>query len=516
MHLEYISHSCFAIVSEGIRVAFDPWITGTAYQKQWFLYPPAVDYSLVEKADILLLSHGHEDHLHHESLKKINKSAHVFFPFQWRDGIADYLQAIGYNFITEAISFKTYAIKGIQITYLGYSLESVIVVECEGLVIVNINDSLNSNHETAVDFLLNKIRQKWNKIDFLLSGWSGAGYFPNKVHYKGKNDLEVARIREQYFADNFCKFTKFLQPEIAVPFAPGFVLLNKNNRWINEIKFPRQIVNEYYRKNFDSNSKITFPIPYPGDYFTNKQFHKISQFHQLKSDHDLYSNLDDVFKEEIAFANNIANLNENDLKVLIDKLTFWLNKNKNIYPVEVLQDAIFSIELEDFVSKKFLNIAYLEGLFRISGNDCSTAEDRLVIKTRGHLLSKNLDKMWGGDLLSIGYGIDVEVFEELSLEKNLDIVCVRLISRYPVFKEDALKNISRVIKYYFRNPALTNLWIKQKIKLRPYVNKYPFNERDHWITYNKCDLCQVCKMPEIDFDLLNKNPHILHQAEQQI
>jgi hypothetical protein len=68
----------------------------------------------------------------------------------------------------------------------------------------------------------------WPKIDFLLSGWSGAGYFPNKVRYKNKNDREVGQIREQYFADNFCKFTKYLQPDISIPFAPGCLVSNQS------------------------------------------------------------------------------------------------------------------------------------------------------------------------------------------------------------------------------------------------------------------------------------------------
>src|SRR6185436_14926794 len=145
----------------------------------------------------LLISHGHEDHLHTESLKLVQKNAHIFFPFQWRKGVTEWLNHLGFSAITEAISFRTTEVDDIRITYLGYSLESVIVVECEGMVIVNINDALNSNHETAVDYLLQKIKSRWPKIDFMLSGWSGAGYFPNKVHYDGKHDEEVARIREQ-------------------------------------------------------------------------------------------------------------------------------------------------------------------------------------------------------------------------------------------------------------------------------------------------------------------------------
>jgi hypothetical protein len=504
MKLEYISHSCFVIETNNTRVAFDPWISPTAYHKQWYLHPKPVNAEPAVESDIVLISHGHEDHLNHDSLKFINKDAHIFFPFQWRKGIDDYLHHVGFQKVTEAVSFKTYNHKNISITYLGYSLESVIVVECEGFVIVNINDALNSNHETAVAYLLKEIKSRWPKIDFLLSGWSGAGYFPNKVHYQGKDDVEVARIREQYFANNFCRFTKYLQPEIAIAFAPGFVLLSDENRWINEIKFPREILPGYYSEHFEKDSPIQFPLAYPGDYFIDKEFHKTSSYHNFSSEKEIYSNLDSLFKDEIAQANKIEYVSNEEVNVLEHTLTYWLNRNKSLYHADVIHDAVFSIMLKDVQELNYFNICFKDDEAIVCRRDKPAHNDKLIIETKAALLALNLSKEWGGDLLSIGYGINVEVFDELSLEKNLDLVCVRLISRFPNFKDDFLSHSPRALKYYFSNPGLTNLWLTQKLKLKPYVNKYPFNERDHWITYNKCDLCKVCNMPEVDFNEMSR------------
>lgn len=505
MRLEYIAHSCFVIETGGKKIVFDPWITGSAYHDQWHLYPKPQDTSLVESADYVLISHGHEDHMHATSLKMINKNAHVFFPFQWRKGIVDYFGHLGFEEVTEAVTFRTYQEEGFAVTYLGYSLESVVVVECEGQVIVNINDALNSNHETASEFLLKKIKEKWPKIDFLLSGWSGAGYFPNKVHYKGKDDQEVARIREQYFADNFCKFTKFLQPDISIPFAPGFVLLREENRWINDVKFPRHMIVQYYADNFEQNSPIHFPITYPGDFFVDKHFHPVSAYHNGNGDQTMYSELDAILESEIARVNARSIFLDTAVEPLRQKLEKWMNRNKKLYKREVIDDSFFSVRFTDTFTPVVFTVFPQNGQLRVIATSETSPQDRLVITTRASLLSLNLDKEWGGDLLSIGYGADVEVFEELSLEKNLDIVCMRLISRFPMFREDFRHHTARIFKYYLTNPAIANLWITQKIKLRPYVNKYPFNERDHWITYNKCDLCKVCKMPEIDFQRMSTN-----------
>src|SRR5688572_26274599 len=106
MRLEYIAHSCFVIETGGKKIVFDPWITGSAYQDQWHLFPKPADTSSVENADIILISHGHEDHMHAASLKLINKNAHVFFPFQWRKGIIDYFRYLKFSAVTEAVSFR--------------------------------------------------------------------------------------------------------------------------------------------------------------------------------------------------------------------------------------------------------------------------------------------------------------------------------------------------------------------------------------------------------------------------
>ena len=204
--LEYLSHSSFLLTCGEKRIVFDPWYFGEAYYKQWFLWPVHPG-TIPLDFDLILISHGHEDHLHNQTLRKLNKNAHIFFPFQWRKGIKPFLNHLGYNQVTEASSFKTYTIDEIKITYIGFSLESVIVVEYKDQVLVNINDALNSNHHSAVNFIIEQINKRWPKIDILLSGWSGASYFPNQIRYPGKDDVEIGKLREQYFANNFCKFT---------------------------------------------------------------------------------------------------------------------------------------------------------------------------------------------------------------------------------------------------------------------------------------------------------------------
>ena len=79
------------------------------------------------------------------------------------------------------------------------------------------------------------------------------------------------------------------------------------------------------------------------------------------------------------------------------------------------------------------------------------------------MLHHSLDHEWGGDALTIGYGLDVYVYDELTLEQNLDVVCVRLIipatRGLPV---NCCCNPFRAIKYYWHNPMLGKLASEEK------------------------------------------------------
>lgn len=497
--IDYLAHSCVLITTSDTTLLFDPWLFGPAYQGQWHLFPKPVGVESALKPVHVLLTHGHEDHMHRATLEQIDKTATVWFPYQWRAGITGYLMHLGFSKVKEAVSMRTYRLgPRTRITYLAYSLESIVVVEADGLVIVNINDALNSNHENVVTMFLKVLHKHWPRIDILISGFSGAGYFPNQVRYPGKDDREVGRIREHYFAHHLCKYVAFLKPKLVMPFAPGFALLEHHNRWINEVKFDRRRLPSYHEEHIGPLGDTRYIVAWPGDHLEGLRYIPDSPYHAELVDGGLYHLLDEVYPEEIHVTNIHRPFDVSHLPELEIQLLHWLNHNAKLYSAEVLAEARFAIRFTD-VDELVWNIDCSANGFTVTSSTFPLNDRRVIIDTSARMLAYSLSRTWGGDALTSGYALVVHMFDLDALEKNLDIVCVRLITRYPIMREDILHQPMRAAKYFLTNPTIAALHVKQKVKLKPYVNRYPYNERDHWIATTKCQLCQVCRIPVMDY-----------------
>jgi UDP-MurNAc hydroxylase len=102
--VEYISHACLLIDTGEVRIATDPWFAGPAYSQQLCVFPKPVNATAVETAEVIAISHGHEDHFHAKTLRgRANKSARVFYPYSWFGGSKEFIESLGFSNVTEAI-----------------------------------------------------------------------------------------------------------------------------------------------------------------------------------------------------------------------------------------------------------------------------------------------------------------------------------------------------------------------------------------------------------------------------
>src|SRR6185503_19595863 len=115
-----------------------------------------------------------------------------------------------------------------------------------------------------------------------------------------KDDRGVARLREQLFIHNFCRIARGLAPRVAIPFAADFVLLAPHQRWINEARFLREEIPNYYRKHFDSSGKTTVYAMYPGDCLVDGVLEPASPY-RVQLEHGRLDHLIDAqYPEEVS------------------------------------------------------------------------------------------------------------------------------------------------------------------------------------------------------------------------
>lgn len=492
LKISYICHGAMLVEAGGLKLVTDPWLKGSAYCGQWYLFPKPVDISPALNADYVLYSHGHEDHMHPPSLKMIDKKAKVFFPYSWYDGAEEFINGMGFK-VTEAINEKTYHLdKDTSVTYISNNLDNVIVIEHGGEVLVDVNDALHSAPALLIEKIAAKINARWKNIDYVFSSYGGASYFPNCFKFKGKDDVEIAKTRELFFLNNFCKIMALLKPKYAVPFASDFVLLNDTQRWMNETRFPRNKVSAYF-KNYMGSQPVTTKVVdmYPGDYIENGELKLVSPYRAKLKPEGLFYLIDEIYATEIAEKRKHVSIHNHDAEVVFNKLKEHIQKKLYIIPPEKRRHIKYAIQISDYNQ----NIYYVIDLKGEEPKVYDTMELEkdciLVIRLRSETLLYSLAQEWGGDAIIIGYGAEVEVFELSTIQEGLDNLCVRLISNYPNTKEYLKRVPFRAIKYL----------LTDSIKRESLINGTKFTDpklSDNmlWLSKTKCQICNACNLPE--------------------
>ena len=498
MKITYISHATLLIEVDNLKIVTDPWVKGAAYCDQWFLYPKAQNAELIQDADYVLYTHGHEDHLHLESLRMIDTNATVFYPYSWYGGIVPFLNGEGYSNVIEVLNEKTVFIEDkVKVTYLSNNLDNVIVIETNDTVLVNINDALPSASAEMIDHFISKINKRWKKIDYVFSSYGGASYFPNTVHYHKKHDVEIAEARELFFIANFCKIVQGLNPTYAVPFATDFILLDDNQRWINETKFPRSSIKQYYLEYTKGSGASEIIEAYSGDTFENNSFHKKSIHSPKLTKVALNQAIESEFKNELHQKRNPVFLADDQLLKVFEKLKKHIVEKKYIIPEDIRKNIKFAIKITDAKKNNFAIINFRDetNLFSIHGTPPSDID--LLIELKSKTLEYTIDNEWGGDALIIGYGAEVFIYNEDSVIKEYENYCIRLLSRYPNTREYLKREPFRALKYLLSdNTKRMNLVNKIMGNTHKNIDYFDskLGKRELWLTKSKCDVCKACNI----------------------
>lgn len=504
MKIEYISHACLLIETEDLKIVTDPWFGEPTYCEKWYVFPKPVRTDFVAETDAILISHGHEDHLNEATLKLFPKTARVFYPYSFFGGAKEYIESMGFENVAEAVAYRTYKVsEKTFVTYLLNSHDSIMIIESGGEVLVNANDALHSYPKKVIDFYVEAINERWKNIDYLFCGFGGASYFPNTMHVAGKDDYEISLVREQLFAHNFCRVVAGLKPKIAVPFAADFALLSENQKWINEARFPRNKMSDYYRKHFKTEScEPKICDMYSGDVIEDKELKPTSPYRKQMRNGSLAHLVEEQYAGEIVESQKQSYVSESEAENLIEEIRQNVEKRMVFYDAETLDKLKFSVLVKDIEENNFYNIAFRRGKPQVWRDDKAQKDSILTMELTSKILRYSIGSDWGADVISVGYGAEIYISREKVTDVELESICMNLLACYPTALGDLKKSPLRAIKFLLANPPKYTRSIR---KLKDYNNESENYDRQVWLRKNAGEIRKSYNLPELEKEFLIEN-----------
>jgi hypothetical protein len=214
---ETLGNATLQLFADGRPVLVtDPWLVGTCYFGSW-----ALDHALTEEqirnalnSDYVWISHGHPDHMHHESLDMFSAGQKFLLPDHYDPEIRNHLTDKGFN-VTVLKYRQWFQISPtVKVMCLdNINQDAVLIAKIGDALVINLNDSPIAGEET---FLRNLVKKHPNNKTYLAALCSIDADMFNFVDANGQSIVgppderkpgaiwNVARGADRMGVKNFC------------------------------------------------------------------------------------------------------------------------------------------------------------------------------------------------------------------------------------------------------------------------------------------------------------------------
>jgi hypothetical protein len=331
------------------------------------------------------------------------------------------------------------------LTLLTHMDDSLLAIQAGGEVVLNLNDALHASRRELIVEYCRVLRGRLPKIDHLFCGFGGASYFPNCVHVPGKDDVAVARAREQYFLHNFALISERLRPRNAFPFAAHFVLPAERTWWISATRLRLEAPARTLRR-LAPDAPVAFHDLRPGDFIESGQVHA--------------SGVSPVADPEAARAVVLErygpprprpSLDDSGFEELVGEIRARLEQRGASTPMDA------ALVLTDFEAK-LIHIRLTPGQSRVEAADrrlLQQIDPQIVLETRSDLVRGTLRSPFGKDLISIGYGGEVHLRSRADVDGSPHDRLLQLLAPVqPRWRQHLRQQPWRTMRFLIGDPSM--------------------------------------------------------------
>jgi len=249
MRITFVGHASILIEAAGVRILSDPWWKGPCFGAQWWTYPlPRVDAVEGQRIDYIYISHGHHDHLHPPTLKRLLGAKVLIAEGSELSGA---VRNLGFDVIEVGSVQETELGNGVRCRIMETHADDTLMAVSDGKeTCVNLNDALHAAPEAIQRKFCRLIRQLYGRPDYVFCGYGTASHFPNSYVIPGKDRAKTAARRQSYFSSVWAKIIRELEPRFGFPFAADVVFLENDLFWCNEPVHNTERPTEIFERQF--------------------------------------------------------------------------------------------------------------------------------------------------------------------------------------------------------------------------------------------------------------------------
>jgi L-ascorbate metabolism protein UlaG (beta-lactamase superfamily) len=214
LHVESLNHACVLLSVSGVRLLFDPWLSGTAFSGGWGLRyenPRAIERAA--DATHLWISHWHSDHMHEPTLRELARrrpDIEVLANVSHNFSMVERLRAMGFAKVV-ALGERTPLSIGSGVMVARYptaGIDNMLHVAAPGASILNYNDC------NLPERALRRLKARIGQVDLLLANYNHAGKL-----FERASDEAIQRT----FFGSMARAVEVMRPRHVVPFASSHV-----------------------------------------------------------------------------------------------------------------------------------------------------------------------------------------------------------------------------------------------------------------------------------------------------